>query len=492
MGFGSDSDEYNEEEGIDATVYPRNEMNGRTAVKDNPETGKNESEEDSDLTGQISPDTIFVEVLEVFNNALPSFIKDSIDPETQRKLLYDSLSDSVKEYIRQVQTASDRQVSHRWQNERARLNKEIDDLRAKVERAENGEQESKKSQLSAERQKRAMNERLHDLESQIATLQAEQEQFDLENKSLVNKLRAAAIHEEDNVSLREQVASLSEQVRKGQSPALSQDEIDEIETLRAKAAEVDKLREENKILLNDIAVAKSKIEMSDQMYNGQLNINSASKEEIRSKTEMIEKLGCEIEETKTALDTANSRIAALEEELTEANAKVNEIHEIEKQVLRFNDIKLRKEARIEELQKEKEALAEDLRIAENEIAVLKKTVERNLLEQSRSEKKLRDEIQTLKERDSNHGMISEGNPYMPEYNPEKQKTEPKAYPVPARKKSNPVKISAIDDSLDNTDWLVSTPPEKEISEQKNTSDDFGYVSPVKKNPPENDAQMLLF
>lgn len=43
---------------------------------------------------------------------------------------------------------------------------------------------------------------MHDLEKQIASLEAEAEQYDLENKSLVNKLRLASLQEKSMETVR--------------------------------------------------------------------------------------------------------------------------------------------------------------------------------------------------------------------------------------------------------------------------------------------------
>jgi len=493
LGFGADLGDYSEEEGVDATVYPLRTHNQHENCENIQDTQEDPNEpEQSDITATVPVDTIFSEVLAIFNQALPPFIKDSIDTEAQRKLLYDSLSESVKNYIKRLQSETEKQIACRWERERMRLNKEIETMRGKVERAEEGEQESKKSQLSAERQKRAMNERMHDLEAQVASLQAEQEQYDLENKSLVNKLRAATIHEEDNAALREQIATLSEQVRKGQSPVLSPDELAEIEKLKEKAALTDKLKEENSALLNDMEVAKAKIEMSGQLLNNQINISTSVKDKLDSKEKETEALVMQLSEARAAVDAATKEIQELKKELDDANSKVEEIHEIEKQIGRFEDIKNRKEARITELQNEKAALAEDLRVSENEVKALKKTIERNLNEQARSERELRREIEVLKSSLPAKKEPSDEDSFMVPFTVEPKKEDvQKSYPH--RKKKSTVKISAIDDSLDSTDWLVSTPPENSASVVKESNDDsFGYVSPVRKTPPENDAQMLLF
>lgn len=489
FGFGYDSEDYLEDDSTDATVVPLRNRTHEENDENSSDTADESCEVESEFLSTVSPDIIFTEVLAVFNSNLPTFIKDSIDPEEQRRQLYECMSGSVKDYLRKIEEETEKKISAKWERERLSLKKEIESLKGKIERAEEGEQNSKKNQLSAERQKRAMNERLHDLEAQVASLQAEHEQYDLENKSLVNKLRAASIYEEDNNALREQISSLSEQLKKGQSPALSEDELAEIKSLREKAAELEKLKEENKSLLKEIELAKAKIEMGTQMMNSQNAIAASAKEELSEKNSEIETLSRRLSAAEETADSAAKEIEVLKSELEEANDKVSQIHEIEQQMLRFEDIKKRKEARISELQKEKSSLAEELRVKDNEVRSLKKTIERNIIEQANSERNLKNEIEMLKSRIPSVAESSEE--MAPLVEGQISKSEPKPYNS-GRKRKNQVKISAIDDSLDSTDWLVSSAPTTAGGTKDSTDDSFGYVPQVRKPIPDNDAQMLLF
>ncbi|MDE5922864.1 MAG: hypothetical protein K2G79_05155, partial [Muribaculum sp.] len=84
---------------------------------------------------------------------------------------------------------------------------------------------------------------------------------------------------------------------------------------------------------------------------------------------------------------------------------------------------------------------------------------------------------------------------------ENKSSEPVSQPsetVPRKRRGRPKKtmprISAIDESMDSTEWLVATPPAGVAVKVAPPSDPaFGYQEPPRKpQPPENDAQMLLF
>ena len=63
-----------------------------------------------------------------------------------------------------------------------------------------------------------------------------------------------------------------------------------------------------------------------------------------------------------------------------------------------------------------------------------------------------------------------------------------------KKRGRPTKISAIDETLDETEWLVATPPKGAVTKAVSiaSDSDFGYQEPPRKQPPVNDAQMSLF
>lgn len=73
---------------------------------------------------------------------------------------------------------------------------EMDKLRKSNRRAEERGEDTRQQHLSAERQKRALTERVRDLEKQLSDITAEREQFELENKTLVNRVRLLPFRKE--------------------------------------------------------------------------------------------------------------------------------------------------------------------------------------------------------------------------------------------------------------------------------------------------------
>ena len=140
------------------------------------------------------------------------------------------------------------------------------------------------------------------------------------------------------------------------------------------------------------------------------------------------------------------------------------IDTIQSEMDKFERIKKKKDSKIAELQNEIQLYKSQNSQLENDIESLKSTIENNLYNQAISENRLKKEIAKLKGDKEDKEDVQE------------------------------VKISAIDESLDDADWLISIPPEgTQMRPSSSTSDDdFGYQEPTKKTTPNNEAQMSLW
>ncbi|MGM9851797.1 MAG: hypothetical protein ACI306_06615 [Muribaculaceae bacterium] len=155
---------------------------------------------------------IFDHVVKVFNEAQPAFIREALDPEAQKHFIMQSLDQSIKDYLDMLTLRAQQSCEQQWLGEHNNLVAEMDALRNKTREIEAQRSEIQQRQLSADRQKRALADRVHDLEAQVAHLEAEREQFDLENKSLVNKLKVANFHSEEADALKAQIDSLNAEI----------------------------------------------------------------------------------------------------------------------------------------------------------------------------------------------------------------------------------------------------------------------------------------
>lgn len=179
-----------------------------------------EANESTPQQPNINADRIFSHVVEVFNASLPGFLKAGANAEAQRRYLYDTLSADIKAHLDSLEAQAREACESRWRNDRDSLNHKVRQIEARSKELEEKKIELSQKQLSADRQKRALSDRVHDLEKQISKLAADREQYDLENKSLVNKLKVAGVFEKENEELRDELNRLQAEnlhLRNGQA-----------------------------------------------------------------------------------------------------------------------------------------------------------------------------------------------------------------------------------------------------------------------------------
>lgn len=439
FGFSAEVDDLDLEESSD-DYSSKNKSDSSTAITES-QSQKDEVAENEEAQVEKIRNAIFDGVVELFNKSMPDFIKSSIDEETQKSYIFNSLDASVKNYIENIASDARRRCETKWNNERARTQNEMASLKAQLKELEDSKNEWKRQQLSVERQKRALSDRLHDLENQVASLEAEKEQYDLENKSLINKLKVSGVKEDDVENLRQEVERLQKELAAARENTSSSEGTEtNKEELEQKDAEIKSLKEQ-------LSYLESKAQGIDS-------------------TEKINELEKQVVELTTELETAK-------DELSQARSELEIASEIQSEIEKFETLKKKKDERITELQTENISKSETIESLNKEISSLKRTIEDNLYKQAEAETILRNEIEQMKR--NNRRQEKDDLPQ-------------------TKRKQRKVKISAIDESIADTDWLVSTPPKgtttRSITETADT--EFGWKSPAKKVTPENDAQMSLF
>ncbi len=377
------------------------------------------------------PLNIFDSLLEVFNEAQPDFIRKCLDMDAQRRYLYNCVDASFRDYILRIKDSARNEACRERDNEHRRMTEEIDSLRVQVKDSGKTTDDLKAMRASADRQKRTFNERIRDLERQLAAAMAEKEQYDFEVKSLMNKLKVQQVQQSD---------------------------VQELDELRTRLADANKQ-------ITAMNAASAMRETSE----------AASRREIES-------LRARVKELTTQLDDARE----------EAGAAV-----------------------IKESASESDILLLKMRLAEAE-ATMKASEQRLVDAESKArnlqarldeaEKALKETSATdTEEKTVSSDIFCFGMPAVEHHDDESPEKIPAADVVsqpeeqaPKKRRGRPKKtmprISAIDESMDSTEWLVATPPAGTSVKVAPLSDPaFGYQEPPRKpQPPENDAQMLLF
>jgi len=539
FGFSDAEMEEEELEGIDARVTPlrrRNEDYARGAAGEHAnilQSGTemtnaavattadascghgddNSADRPDDRQSRTAPSDIFESVVKVFNESLPEFIKQSVDEKAQREYLYSKLDQSMQRYVEGLERDVNDRCSVRWEAERKALLEQMDELRLKSQKTGEESNESKKLQLSAERQKRALSERVHELEKQLASLEAENEQYLLENKSLMNKLRLNSVMtQSEDGDVREELSGkileLTEALGNERNKvavlekdngmlkdALEQSKVKDnlgdamLSDLNARLAEAKEQADKHKALAEDLANEKNLLDDSLKDIQRKFDELSKAYEILKTEKSVVDDRLAEATENLSVVEKMHEQLSALE-----AARRSNESF-LRKQ----KDELLQKDETIQHLKTENSEYAGTLRRKEEIISTLeetadslRKTIETNLYENAQTVSAMRSEIERLRHADRDavasvdempaYGHIETGEP---------DDAKGKSHKGRGQRTSRP-RISAIDETIEDTDWLIATPPVKKKEQKVEQPEDFGYREPTRKNTPDNPAQMSLW
>ena len=165
--------------------------------------------------------------------------------------------------------------------------------------------DAKTRQLSAERQKRALSERVHDLEKRISEIEAENEQYILENKTMANKIRLLGMTDADAEELRKDTLAKTEELRQKQ------------EEVAALIADAEKKQAEAESIIGE--AVKEKEQLALQLEEAQSRI-AALDDENRRMSEAMEQSKAKDEISMAMVNDLNARAARARKDVEEKEA----------------------------------------------------------------------------------------------------------------------------------------------------------------------------
>lgn len=433
-------------------------------------------------SGKLSSD-IFDAVVRLFNEIQPEFVSKCINTEEQRQYILDSIDAGVRNSLETAHREARLKAEAESEAERKSIASQLEKLKGQYASLEDQRKAFQNDQLSATRQKRALTERVHDLETQVETLTAEKEQFELESRSMQNKLRVMSVTsggcDGTNEELEKKILDQSE----------------EIESLKTKNKELEQSVSDTDQLKSQLSAIEEKLKtvrterdnLQSSLNEMKMNLDFSEKGEKRAK-----KL---LEETRANAETAENKLREIKQKLGEANMLKKDLEEAKKlnaQLLNKNyelenSIK-QQEERIkaaEELQSlldaTKSEMTEQLNAAKEETESLKTAYEKSLAEKDAELEAVRASIsEAITTEKPKRGR----KPKAAKHSQEEVKTEQKSKPIP--------KISAIDELIDESEWLVA-PSADDVPATHPASepdDDFGYKAPPKKAKIADDVNQL--
>ena len=397
---------------------------------------------DSPQINQKAVADIFDSVIEIFNQSLPQFLKESVNPDAQKEYLYKSLEQSLKDYLSQLNEDARVFAENAVANTTRETAAELARLRQEKQNIEQQRASIKEQQLSADRRRRALQDRVGDLEALVTQLEAEREQFDLENKSLLNKIKLAEVQPGIIEELQAENARLKEQLSAGGGDVTLPDMQEEIASREKQIAEL-----------------KATIEAHEQG--------------VKTSTEMLNSLQHEMVKERRA---SEETLAAVKSDLQQANNLIEEL----RGEIREKDTQLDEAA---ELLKGMERIDEQMKQVEE--AISKRDEKIKVLQGKNKEYRAR--IEKL-EKKVGKGAVPElpfGTDHAVEGSEEYTSSMIATSPIRPE--------DLVDDDFHDSNWLISTPPKGTVIRSELTEEEFGYQAPAKKpKTKENDAQLSLF
>ena len=324
LGFGPDPDLISDSDTVDDP-----DVVAESADASEPRKEAEDSSADTPAAPSVDPDIkarIFDGAVAVFNEALPSFLRDTVDAGAQSKKLAEALDKGLDEYLTNLMSVAEQYAEARLKGAADTARRDAEKLRADMQLIEQQRVSLREQQLSADRRRRALSDRVTDLEQQLANAEAEREQYELENRSLLNKLRVADV--------------TGATVAEGAVPAVATAELKEARTALAEAksaaeqaeataGEFRRNAEESmrraEAAEKELADARNREEMTLAMYNDLQNTLVGEKAERRRLEESLA-------EAKTIVDS----VAQLQLQMGQVEELIRKRAEPQKKLKRTN------------------------------------------------------------------------------------------------------------------------------------------------------------
>ena len=367
--FGFDND----------SIYDDDNGNVKTEYKPYINPFKNENQETSATAADTKKaelteadfdkaihDEIKDKIIDIINASLPEFIKGCVDKDAELKYINDEFGTAFSTYTQNIRTAIEERAKSEWISERMNLEKQLHDSSKKSDESTAKMEELRARITSLDRQKATLNERINQYENKVATAEAEREQYQLECKSLMNKLKVASVNDEEINKLREENAQMlqecnslrndvitlrKEALNAKNNPSPSAEDAEKLTSLQQQleTANAEKVQLEQRIAELENATAnapQSEItqqlqteiqKISDELYTTKVQLLEAQEKsqplekEVASLKDSLATSTLKAQESTAALAEKNSEISSLKERLAQAEetAKLNDEFAIE-------------------------------------------------------------------------------------------------------------------------------------------------------------------
>ena len=359
FGFDDNSIYEDEKDNVNTEYKPyinpfKNEKQetANTAVAEDKKSEQTEADFDKAIHDEIKD-----KIIDIINASLPEFIKGCVDRDAELKYINEEFGTTFSTYTQNIRQAIEERAKSEWISERMNLEKRLQESGKKAEESTAKMEELRARITSLDRQKIALNERINQYENKVATAEAEREQYHLECKSLMNKLKVASVNEEEINKLREENTQMlqectslrndiimlrKEALNAKNNPATSAEDAEKMAALQQQleTANAEKVQLEQRITELENAAGnvpqpeiaqqlQAEIQkISDELYAAQVQLieaqekNHPLEQEVASLKESLAVAAHSSQETATALAAKDAEITLLKEQINQAGETV--------------------------------------------------------------------------------------------------------------------------------------------------------------------------
>lgn len=474
---------------------PRAAENGQTAKAASTPIATVSTSTTSDSNFEL-PNDFLDSIIEIVNANLPQIVKECVDIEAEKKALSQTFGTHFQTAMKSVHQAALDEARVQWEAERTAFNEKIAALGSTIDESERRTGEARQKLQLEEMKRKNATAQADELQKRVLSLEAEHEQYIIENKSLQNKMKVMQVYADDVNTYKEQINERDSLIKElnGKIAAAEKSAADT-------AAEIEALKNELKDANANLEIAaelEKQLEQVDSFKgkkNAEIKALKDKLDELRSANEnlLLEKENFSLQ-MKSVTDSNAELTGSLAQQKAEYEATINRM-------------KAERDAEVESLTEERDTaqtkLSEEQSTHKSDNAYYEQKIKFLEAEQKRKENDLNDEIKRLSEKQPSISLseidndikdavsetfgINAAEPAEPynnmfandsysddsidatfeahaEEEPVAEDANIEVKEKAAAKTEEPVaadtaeaKVSAIDE-LDDIDWLMPTPP----------------------------------
>ena len=474
---------------------PRAAENGQTARAASTPIATASTSTASDSNFEL-PNDFLDSIIEIVNANLPQIVKECVDIEAEKKALSQTFGTHFQTAMKSVHQAALDEARVQWEAERTAFNERIAALGSTIDESERRTGEARQKLQLEEMKRKNATAQADELQKRVLSLEAEHEQYIIENKSLQNKMKVMQVYADDVNTYKEQINERDSLIKElnGKIAAAEKSAADT-------AAEIEALKNELKDANANLEIAaelEKQLEQVDSFKgkkNAEIKALKDKLDELRSANEnlLLEKENFTLQ-MKSVTDSNAELTGSLAQQKAEYEATINRM-------------KAERDAEVESLTEERDTaqtkLSEEQSTHKSDNAYYEQKIKFLEAEQKRKENELNDEIKRLSEKQPSISLseidndikdavsetfgINAAEPAEPynnmfandsysddsidatfeahaEEEPVAEDANIEVKEKAAAKTEEPVaadtaeaKVSAIDE-LDDIDWLMPTPP----------------------------------